>query len=385
MNQIHNIVQFPCDAQSNPFFCALTSALLTALGYTEETPYYCPPKGSLCIQCGNCGSKTNLQKHHNTLYHDYQTVTGVSFGWAWPEDRSAKYHTVEKEGAEWRWPDEFVNYLMGYAGFTWRRISKGTDKDMVYQAITDSIDQGFPVLMKLGTWVDWHVVTGYQEGVLYGMDSHSHYHKHVHPQVQPDSYREDGLFVMSGWFEVFEDLIVITGHCKPSVMLTDVLGRIIQTLEHPVHQRLEADLMSKIDQITPDNAEDTAKWLNDVASFPIEARWHAAETFSSGESTTFGIQRMTQNKGVNEKLRAVFSSYVEDKNKDTHGVCWRIWSQLGVGPESGYALSPNVKELVIRPETQAELKRLFSIIFENDRNALRALREALELNKLLYE
>lgn len=37
-------VRFPIGAESNSFFAALASALLPVLGYTENTPYYCPPK-----------------------------------------------------------------------------------------------------------------------------------------------------------------------------------------------------------------------------------------------------------------------------------------------------------------------------------------------------
>lgn len=378
MRQIDNIVQFPSDAQSSPFFGALASALLPALGYTEETPYYCAQKASYCTKCGNCGNKTKLQKYHNTLYHDYQTITGVCFGWTWPE-LASEYHTIKNAGVDWRWPDEFIAYIMGFAGITWCRLLKGTDKDAVYQAITMSVDNGFPVLVKLGTGQDWHVVTGYGDCILYGLDSHTHYDSSVHPQIKPDRYTEDGLFVISKWFESFEDAIILTGRCKPSVTLVDVLSTIICTLEHPVHARLEADLNSRIDQITPDNAQDTARWLNDIAGFPIEARWHAAESFSSGEATALGMLRLTDDPRVKDKFGKIFFNYVADNNNETHGVLWKVWGQLGVGPETGYSLPQNITELVTRPETKAELKRLFSIVFKNDRDVLSILHEALEL------
>ena len=47
---LKDIVQYPFDAQSDSFFCALSSALLPALGYTENTPYFCAPKGQFCLQ-----------------------------------------------------------------------------------------------------------------------------------------------------------------------------------------------------------------------------------------------------------------------------------------------------------------------------------------------
>ena len=45
---LKDIVQYPFDAQSDSFFCALASALLPALGYTENTPYFCAPGHFAC-------------------------------------------------------------------------------------------------------------------------------------------------------------------------------------------------------------------------------------------------------------------------------------------------------------------------------------------------
>ncbi len=88
--------------------------------------------------------------------------------------------------------------------------------------------------------------------------------------------------------------------------------------------------------------------------------------------------RMTDNEGVRKKLEQIFFSYIADNGDETHGVCWKIWGLLGVGPETGYAIPANVAELVMRPENRAELKRLFSLVFHNDRTVLKALREASE-------
>jgi hypothetical protein len=68
-----------------------------------------------------------------------------------------------------------------------------------------------------------------------------------------------------------------------TLTLTDVLARIMHVHEHPAQTKLEADLMSRIDQISAEKAVNTAKWLKDIAGFAIEALWHAAESFTSGE------------------------------------------------------------------------------------------------------
>jgi len=349
--QLPNIIPFPFDAQSNPFYCALASVLLPALGYTEETPYFCAPKGSNCVECGGC-KKTMLQRNHLLLYHDYQSFTGVSFGWTWPE-LDSDYHTIENAGAGWRWPDEFINFIMGHAGLTWRRFSKGADKNEAYRAITASIDAGIPALLKLGAGQNWHVVTGYRDGALFAL-----------------TYKEKGCLLRK-WHDAFEDVIIVTGHCEPTVGCADVFRRIISVLEHPAHVKLEADLYRRIDAITKDNAQETARWLNEIVSFPIEARWHAADS---------SLARLSGDKAVGDKLFWMIRQYVFDKEHDaTHGTCWKIWAQLGVSPKTHYQVPKNAGNLALRPETQAELKRLFAIVFLNDREVLTVMREALAL------
>lgn len=130
-------VRFPIGAESNSFFAALASALLPALGYTENTPYYCPPKGSNCIQCGNCQTST-LQKHQEQLYHDYISYTGVALGWYWPEERIDTYQVISGGGAGWDWPDEYIAYIMGIAGLSWKRVSAGASRDTILQRLSDS-------------------------------------------------------------------------------------------------------------------------------------------------------------------------------------------------------------------------------------------------------
>jgi len=338
--QIPNIVPFPCDAQSSPFFSALASALLPALGYTEETPFYCGPKGSFCVQCGSC-KRSALQNHQAQLYHDYQTLTGVSFGWAWPE-------------AE---PDELIEFIMGHAGLMWRRLSKDMGRDAVYQAIAASIGAGFPTLLKAGAGRDWRVVTGEKGGVLYAL-----------------RYNGKKTAALPEWFDTFEDAVVITGRCEPTVALADILRRIIAVLEQPVHAELEAEVYRRIDEITAENAQETAVWLNEKAGFPIEARYHAAESFSSN-----GMLRMTDNSAVRELFGRIFFSYLADNHDETHGVLWKVWGLLGVGPKTGYAVPENAGESLMKPETQAELKRLFALVFKNDRDVRAVLREALAL------
>ena len=148
MKYLPDVIQFPDGAESSPFFGALASALIPALGYAEDMPFYCDQKGSLCINCGNCNNST-LRKHRCKLYHDYQSFTGVSLGWVWPEEDS-EYQTLPGWRKGWRWPDEFFGFIFGYAGLSWKRLSEGCAKNEAMDAIKDSIGAGLPVLLKLG-------------------------------------------------------------------------------------------------------------------------------------------------------------------------------------------------------------------------------------------
>jgi hypothetical protein len=373
MKTIPNMVPFPTDVESNPFFGALASVLLPALDYSNETPYFCGRKGTYCVECGQCGDKTTLQKHHLQLYHVYQTVTGVGLGWYWPEDPEEAYQVISGGGSRWDWPDEFLGFIMGVAGLRWQRLHRG-DSESLFSAFTASIDAGYPVLTKLGTGPDWHVVSGYGvENRLYGLDSHLHWNDRVKPAVKPDGYTDDGLFILSDWYDPFVSAIVITGRCAPSVTLRDMLTRMVESLEHPAHRLLEPEMIRRIDGITADNALETARWLNDLVSFPIEARWHVADCTDST------LPNMTDVEEVRRSLLGITAQYVFDNDLDaTHGTCWKIWAQLGVGPDTGYAVCPHSAELVLKPETRTELKRLFSIVFENDRLVLDLLRNAID-------
>lgn len=354
MKKIPNIVQYPFDAQSSPFFCALASTLLPVLGYTEETPFFCAEKNTYCVNCGNCGNKTTLQKHHLRLYHDYQTFTGVSFGWEWPENDS-EYQVIPGWKPGWRWPDEFLDFIFGFAGLSWMRLQKSTGKKDIYAMVRTSIDTGFPVLMRLG--MDWHVITGYDgEKGFWGL-----------------GYNSGEPVILPCWPESFEDAIIITGHADKSVTISHILDRIIQTLAHPAHVKLEADLMAHLDGVSSDNAWETAGWLLEKVGFPIEARWHAADS---------SLQALCENKAGKDKIFGMIRQYVFDGELDaSHGTCWKIWAQLGAGPDTGYALPENAGELLLRPKTQDELKRLFSIVFANDRIVLKLLKEAADCAK----
>ena len=65
-------------------------------------------------------------------------------------------------------------------------------------------------------------------------------------------------------------------------------------------------------------------------------------------------------------------------NDETHGIGWKIWSALGVGLETGYAITQQSAALILQKETQETLKRLFAKMFENDRAVCAEIQACLE-------
>ncbi|MCL2707610.1 MAG: hypothetical protein FWF03_00690 [Defluviitaleaceae bacterium] len=350
-NQMQGVVPYPFDAQSSPFFCALASALIPALGLTDETPFFCVQKNTRCLNCGNCGSKTTLQKHHLQLYHNYQTFTGVGLGWDQPENDS-KYQVVPGWEKGWSYPDAFLGFIFGFAGLSWKRVTKGAGEREAAAAIAASVDAGLPVLLRFGQ--NWRVATGYDGAEIIGL-----------------GYGATEAAAIPNWFGGFDDAVIITGRARQSVSYADVLYRMIESLAHPAHARLEADLMKRLDEVAEGNVQATAEWLLEKVGFPIEARWHAADS---------EIYVLCESEAAKEKIFGMIRQYVFDSDHDaTHGTCWKIWAKLGVGPKTNYRLPPNAAELLLKPETRSELKRLFTIVFENDRVVLGLLRGAAEI------
>ncbi len=364
---IPGAVQYPFDAQSDPFFCAVSTALLPALGITEDTPYWCAPNEKYCDHCGGC-TKTTLQKHHLMLYHTLLAATGVAFGFDYPEDDEVGEHSLPDVENGWRWPDAFVDSIMALAGLHWKRVRLGAPRDEIAAAVQGSIDAGYPVCARLGGGspfgrdTAWQVITGYEDGAFLGLDSASH-------TLSDAAVYRDDLFVLQNWYDRFVDAIVITGRRERTVTLDDVLRRIVETLSHPSHDRLEARIDAVIDTATPDNAFERAAMLGGITGMPIEARWHAAEAFCPRATL---LTALTDDDALRGKLgNLFFDRYIRDHNNETHGVCWKIWGELGIGPSTGYGPAPDAGARLL--EHKEELKRLFKLVFDNDRAVLEGL------------
>ena len=367
------IVQYPFDAQSDSFFCALSSMLVPALGYDENTPFYCAPHSRYCVECGGC-RKNAMQRHHLMLYHCMLTASGVAFCFDYPEDDSvdAACHTypgVKFPG--WRWDDEFIGFIMGLCSLGYRRFAPEDGKAEILAAIKASVDAGYPVAARLGgkyqfgSDTAWSVITGYEDDALIGIDSKDHYLTRF-----ADYEKYSGFFALEDWYPHFIDAVVITGKEERKYGIKDVLTKISGVLSSETRAAVKNEIYRLIESADDISADKNAEILCAITGFPAEARWHAAEAFCSRDNF---LSALSEDDGLKAELRKIFfERYIRDNSGETHGLCWKIWSLLG-----GAAKSDDAGQRLLKAENKAELKALWEKIFENDDAVLDCVNELI--------
>ena len=349
-------VPFPVDAESDNFTAALASALVIARGYTEETSYWCTQNRCYCIHCSPCGDSLS-ERHQTSIYHCLLTASTLAFGFDYPWDDTVDPHSLPGFSNGWRWDDNFVDELARFAGFSYLRFDGTSAQEEVLSTMKRSLDAGFPTLLRLENEMAWILAVGYDADTVYGLDSQFH--------ALPDN-----------WHSMLRDAIVITDNTAPDMSYKELLERIVSALSYDEHTALESVIMDALNHVTMENAMDTAGMMCGICSVPIEARWHAAEAFIGVDNLLCNI---CTNKEIHSQLSDVFfAQYTKDGNGETHGIGWQIWSALGVGPETGYDITPQSADLILQKKTQDTLKRLYAKMFENDRAVCAEIRACLE-------
>lgn len=369
---------FPYDAESDGFIAALSSAVCAAKKYTDDTPFWCTPNGCYCQKCGGCDGQS-LGKTQLSVYHCLITASGLAFGFDYPEDDSVGAHTIPDTPVGWRWDNDFLADIMDFAGLSFIRCKNKTVAE-IREIVKDSIDAGYPAMAANYSaypdemaWAScWKIVSG---------------------------YTDDGITVMNYGGEVsdeadgsYEDVIVINGEadraddaaCRQAYF--DILKRIYAVLSDPSHDALENEIMSDLSNVTPENAVMLSHKLMGINGVPIEARWHAAEAFTSKGNLLYSLVNSSpadsaesdEVKDVAEKMAdLLFKRYFAEGNNETHGICWKIWACLNVGPRTQYLPTEESFKLIQQPDVQSELKRLFKIVFDNDRAVADGIMEIL--------
>lgn len=364
-------VNFPVGAESDSFTAALSSALLPVLGYTADTPYWCAPNNRYCIHCSPCGEDL-LAKHQEMLYHCLLTATTIAFGFEYPWDDME--HSLPGFRNGWRWDDDYMEYVMGFAGVTWKRFDKSAEKQDILVAVAEAIDNGLPILARLGGEFDWQLITGYEGKTLLGLDSHM---KSL--ESYGATYRKEGVFAADNWYETLRDAVILTGRCQRRVTYREILEKIVMALSFPTHDSVEQFINESLESVTADNAYDIACFVAGINGVPIEARWHAAEAFCCRDNI---LNALCTDDELRERLSDLFfTRYIKDHSDETHGIGWKIWGLIGVGPDTGYMPNDASVDSLLKPEIREELKRLFHIVFENDRAVLTGIRNLLYSDK----
>ena len=354
MEHLLNIHPFPAGAESNGFTAALASALAFALGFDDDTPYWCAPKSKWCTGCGECGSASRKSHHQEALYHALLMTSGLAFTFDYPEDDSVGFHTTPGVSAGWRWDEPFVAGIMDAAGFGYERF-RNMPPERLRGRIMSAIDAGLPALAaNHGIWTDetewarcWNVVCGYSEDGVYVM--------------------RHGGAVEAVTEHVYEDWIFPGQKAPRKYTFSDILRRIYGILTHRSHAELEREVYADIEGVTPENSVATVYKLLGINGVTIESRWHAGEAFCSPHNLWHEI--CTDGAAYEYLREKMFPLYIGGEGKDTHAAGWKIWGALGVGPETGYMPTEESFRRVLQPEVRKELKQQFRQIFENDRAA----------------
>jgi AraC family transcriptional regulator len=359
---ITSVSPYWTDVESNLLLCAMTTLFLKLENYDETSPFYCARSDRYCNGCGDCGDmskRSSLDKHHLYLYHHLLTVTGVGLMCGDPNE-AGEYDLKYIRGITPPMLEDRLDFAMKAEGFEYIRLDKLKGEQEIFRQVTGSIRGNKPVLMKLGDGPEWCVVTGFDSatGTLFGLDAKDHI---TYQPANKREYTEDGLFIITDWFKNLRKAIIVTGEATQTLDFIDLLERIVGRLQLPERSVLESMIPQMIDSICVENARAVAEYLNNIAGYMVEARWHGAECFGS-------ILRKTEDETAQVRLRECMDLYF-----NTHDTCWQIWGQMGVGPHTNYKLPGHISKMMLDKKRQEKLKELFAQIFGNDHAVLEKL------------
>ena len=114
--------------------------------------------------------------------------------------------------------------------------------------------------------------------------------------------------------------------------------------------------------------------------------FRSSEAFASKDNLLYSLVNSSLDdsaesnelKVVAEKMADLFfERYVADGNSETHGIGWKIWACLNVGPQTEFLPTEESFKLIQQSDVQNELKRLFKIVFDNDRAVAGGIMEIL--------
>jgi hypothetical protein len=236
---IPDVVNFPNGCETVRFTACFVSMLMRAEGITDKNcDFFCGKQKGNCIRCGQCADLIPINKKHEELYNLYTAVTGFGF---LQIDLSNDDHMKD----DWnqtcnvmlREFDWYIGFTMDYAGYDYEElIFPDNNKDVVFSKIKSSIDKDIPVLALFGRLYQWVLITGYDDdGALYGLNGSQGYWGK--PIPEPTGYDENGLFIMSDWYEKAGHAFILGEKKEPTVTIQDVFKRGIKIMESMKEKR----------------------------------------------------------------------------------------------------------------------------------------------------
>ena len=323
---IKDVVNFPNGDETVRFTACLVSMLMRADGITDkECDFFCGNQEGSCVRCGQCKDLIPLNKKHEELYHLYTAVTGFGFlQMDLSNDDHMKKSWNETCNVILRKFDWYIGFAFDYAGYDFEELmpSAGDKKELIYDKIKDSIDRDIPVLTLFAQTYQWVLVTGYDDGVLYGLDGSQRYWGKT-PELEPTGYAVNGMFILADWYKKLTHAFVVIGRKEPIVTLQDVFKRGIKIMESMKEKKYYSN---SVDFMLNDANFDN---LNDDELLKMRDRISAWISQPIDQRPMLGYAMNPLRMGKEPNKEIVAFNEVNRLCWTSHDVLWIAWRGIG--------------------------------------------------------
>ncbi|MDF2540807.1 MAG: hypothetical protein K0S47_525 [Herbinix sp.] len=376
------VVKLPNSCETSKFPANFASVWMSIEGLTTEVQnsedqtnsLFCNnqmPNGDCCGRC-ECGNihviKPKLGKRQGAVHNLYAVVSGISL---MQLDLSNEEHLMP-----WWGPntaklldeyDDYIKFTMDFAGYSYERFSRQSEKADIFEAVKRSIDADRPVLMNFGPFYDWFTVTGYDDenGRLYGYDA-SQNNSDEFPVAE--GY-EDGMFYLSGWYEEMIEAVVITEKTTLKNTYDDMFQRMICILENMLETgyfKHSSDYLRDNSNFTNYDDEQYRKLAQRIEMFiglPIDQR----------PVTTWCFNDLAKVNTLKDKWQ--YFKRISALYDNTHDICWIAWRMVGA---FGTAPADECAIALASPIVRRAIADIIDIVRNNDELVLGCLREMME-------
>ena len=320
---ISDVVNFPNDCETVQFTACFVSMLMRAEGIVDKNiDFFCSGQKGNCIRCGRCKDLVPLHKKHNEIYNLYTAVTGYGF---LQIDLSNDEHMSES----WDFScqkllrefDYYVGFTIDFAGYEFEEVQPPEAKDSILTKIKTSIDKDIPVLIQLTHKYQWILVTGYDSCTLYGFDGSQGYWGES--PAKPTGYDENGMFILSDWYEKMAHAFILGKKKQPTVNIQDVFKRAVKIMES---MKVKRYYRNSVDFMRNDanfyNLSD-----NDLINIRDRISQWIGQPIDQRAMLGYGMNPLRIENTLNKEIIAL--NGVHELCWRTHDVLWIPWKGIG--------------------------------------------------------